>query len=123
MAERAAGPEPGDAFGQALLDLTAGRTGSVIIERDNGFVTAESLDYLNAPGGPDLWALDRAAGGSFDSALLLATKPFTLHNVHYRRLITARKRGLRRGAAAACPSIRLETPRFEAGPGGGKRGS
>ncbi len=62
MAERAAGPEPGDAFGQALLDLTAGRTGSVIIERDNGFVTAESLDYLNAPGGPDLWALDRAAG-------------------------------------------------------------
>jgi hypothetical protein len=65
MAERAAGPEPGDAFGQALLELTAGRTGSVIIERDDGFVTAESLDY-NAPDGPDLRALDRAVGRVLD---------------------------------------------------------
>ena len=56
------GPESGDAFGQALLDLTAGSAGSAVIERDDGWVSAESLDYLEAPDGPDLWAVDRVVG-------------------------------------------------------------
>ena len=60
------GPESGDAFGQALLDLTAGSAGSVVIERDDGWVSAEGLDYLEAPDGPDLWAVDRAVGRVLD---------------------------------------------------------
>jgi SAM-dependent methyltransferase len=60
------GPESGDAFGQALLDLTAGSAGSAIIERDDGWVSAEGLDYLEAPDGPDLWAVDRAVGRVLD---------------------------------------------------------
>jgi SAM-dependent methyltransferase len=60
------GPEQGDAFGQALVDLTAGTAGSAVIERDDGWMSAEGLDYLEAPDGPDLWAVDQAVGRVLD---------------------------------------------------------
>lgn len=66
MEATATGPEPGDAFGEALLDLLAGSADSAVIERNDGWVSSEGLDYLEAPDGPDLWAVDRAVGRVLD---------------------------------------------------------
>ncbi len=43
-------PEPGDAFGEALLDSLAGGRGVHIMERDDGFVEAmDATGYLPGP--------------------------------------------------------------------------
>src|SRR5579863_3925119 len=60
------GPRAGDAFGQALLDLAAGSASSAVIERDDGWVSGDGLAYLDAPQGPDLWAVDQAFGRVLD---------------------------------------------------------
>jgi SAM-dependent methyltransferase len=66
MEHHADDPEPGDAFGRALLDLVAGTADPVVIERDDGFVSVDSSEYLSGLDERDLWALDRAAGRVLD---------------------------------------------------------
>jgi len=60
------GPAPGDAFGLAMLDQQAGRPGSLIIERDDGFIDVDSFDYADGWLERDRWALDRATGRVLD---------------------------------------------------------
>jgi SAM-dependent methyltransferase len=55
-------PELGDAFGRALLDLAAGTADPIIIERDDGFVSTDTFDYLAGLDDRDQWALDRVRG-------------------------------------------------------------
>jgi SAM-dependent methyltransferase len=59
-------PELGDAFGRALLDMAAGTSDPVIIERDDGFIGTDAQDYLNGRDERDQWALDRAGGRVLD---------------------------------------------------------
>lgn len=61
------GPEPGDAFGRALLDRLAGTDHApVVVERDDGYVNVDSFDYLSGLDQRDEWALDRATGRVLD---------------------------------------------------------
>jgi SAM-dependent methyltransferase len=64
------GPEPGDAFGEALLDALAGGTGLHVIERDDGFVDVmDASMYFSTPETwPDLdhRALELVAGRVLD---------------------------------------------------------
>jgi SAM-dependent methyltransferase len=60
------GPELGDAFGRALLDLVAGAAEPIVIERDDGFVALDSLDYVDGWDERDQWALERASGRVLD---------------------------------------------------------
>jgi SAM-dependent methyltransferase len=53
-------PQPGDAFGTALLDQLRGAAGPVVIERDDGLVGTDTTDYLTGLDEGDLWVLDRA---------------------------------------------------------------
>jgi SAM-dependent methyltransferase len=59
-------PEPGDAFGRALLDQLAGHDEPIVIERDDGFVSTDTFDYQAGLDPRDEWALDRAAGRVLD---------------------------------------------------------
>lgn len=59
-------PEPGDAFGAALLDQLAGIADPIVIERDDGLVTTDTTDYLTGLDERDLWSLDRAGGRVLD---------------------------------------------------------
>jgi len=60
------GPELGDAFGRALLDLVAGAADPIVVERDDGLVALDSIDYLAGLDQHDQWALDRATGRVLD---------------------------------------------------------
>ncbi len=59
-------PEIGDAFGRALLDAVAGTPDPIVIERDDGFVNLDTLDYLTVHDERDRWALDHARGRVLD---------------------------------------------------------
>jgi SAM-dependent methyltransferase len=59
-------PELGDAFGRALLDIVAGTPDPIVIERDDGFVSTDTFDYLAGTDERDLWALDRVRGRVLD---------------------------------------------------------
>jgi SAM-dependent methyltransferase len=59
-------PEVGDAFGRALLDIVAGTPDPIIIERDDGLVGLDTLDYLEVRDERDQWALDRVRGRVLD---------------------------------------------------------
>jgi SAM-dependent methyltransferase len=59
-------PEPGDAFGCALLDRLAGVTKPIVIERNDGFITVDDADYAAGWDELDQWALDRATGRVLD---------------------------------------------------------
>ena len=66
MEEIAGQPEPGDAFGRALLDRLTDNPSPVVIERDDGYVSLDGLDYLAGLGEIDMWALDRSHGRVLD---------------------------------------------------------
>jgi SAM-dependent methyltransferase len=66
MEDIAGQPEPGDAFGQALLDQLAGNPSPVVIERDDGYLSLDGLDYLAGLSEIDMWALDRSRGRVLD---------------------------------------------------------
>ena len=59
-------PEPGDAFGRALLDMVAGAADPVVIERDDGFVGIDTFEYLTGLDERDQWALDHVRGRVLD---------------------------------------------------------
>jgi SAM-dependent methyltransferase len=59
-------PELADAFGRALLDSLAGQADPIVIERDDGFVSVDSTDYLSGLDERDQWALERARGRVLD---------------------------------------------------------
>jgi SAM-dependent methyltransferase len=59
-------PELADAFGRALLDRLAGATDPIVIERDDGFVSVDTFDYLSGLDERDSWALERARGRVLD---------------------------------------------------------
>jgi SAM-dependent methyltransferase len=59
-------PRPGDALGTAFLDALAGRPGPVVVERDDGFVSVDSIDYLGGLDERDEWAVSRATGRVLD---------------------------------------------------------
>lgn len=63
-----ASPEPvlGDAFGMALVDQIDGRSGSVIYERDDGFVERDPVDYFVDWSERDAWAVQRLKGRVLD---------------------------------------------------------
>ena len=50
-----AGPEPGDAFGRALLDRLEGRGSAIVIERDDGFVDVDQSNYFGQVDDDALW--------------------------------------------------------------------
>jgi hypothetical protein len=60
----AGSPELGDAFGHALLDRAAGVASPIVVEREDGYITADTFDYLAMMDQRDQWALDRAVGRS-----------------------------------------------------------
>ncbi len=66
MNASAGAPELGDAFGRALLDVVAGMPDPIVIERDDGFVSLDTLDYLTVRDERDQWALDRVRGRVLD---------------------------------------------------------
>jgi SAM-dependent methyltransferase len=66
MNANAGTPEIGDAFGRALLDLLAGSPDPIVIERDDGFVSLDTFDYLTGQDERDQWALDRVGGRVLD---------------------------------------------------------
>jgi SAM-dependent methyltransferase len=55
-------PRRGDALGTAFLDALAGRPGPIVIERDDGFVSVDSIDYVGGLDPRDEWAVGRARG-------------------------------------------------------------
>jgi SAM-dependent methyltransferase len=55
-------PRLGDALGTALLDALAGQPGPIVIERDDGLVSVDSIQYLGSLDARDEWAVGRAAG-------------------------------------------------------------
>jgi SAM-dependent methyltransferase len=59
-------PRRGDAIGTALLEALAGRPGPVVIERDDGFVSVDSIGYLSGLDARDEWAVTRATGRVLD---------------------------------------------------------
>jgi SAM-dependent methyltransferase len=59
-------PEVGDAFGRALLDIVAGTPDPIVIERDDGLVDLDTLNYLVVRDERDQWALDRVRGRVVD---------------------------------------------------------
>ncbi len=66
MADGAGIPEPGDAFGRALLDSVAGASQPIVIERDDGFIAVDATDYFAGLDDLAQWALDRAVGRVLD---------------------------------------------------------
>jgi SAM-dependent methyltransferase len=67
MPNQSAEPEPGDAFGCALLDRLAGVTKPIVIERNDGFIAVDDADYSGGWDELDQWALDRATGRVLDA--------------------------------------------------------
>jgi SAM-dependent methyltransferase len=59
-------PEPGDALGRALLDAATGRPGLILVEREDGFIAADSIGYLGGLDARDEWALSHLAGRVVD---------------------------------------------------------
>lgn len=59
-------PEIGDAFGRALLDMVAGTPDPIVIERDDGLVGLDTLDYLVVRDERDQWALEHVRGRVLD---------------------------------------------------------
>ena len=59
-------PEIGDAFGRALLDIVAGTPDPIVIERDDGLVGLDTLDYLVVRDNRELWALEHVRGRVLD---------------------------------------------------------
>ena len=59
-------PQLGDALGQAFLDAVAGRPGPIVIERDDGFVSIDHIDYLGRLRERDEWAVSRVTGRVLD---------------------------------------------------------
>ena len=54
------------AFGAALLDQLAGLPGAVTHERDDGYVQADSTNYISDWNDRDSWAIARTAGRVLD---------------------------------------------------------
>src|SRR5712692_3490587 len=54
------------AFGAALLDQLAGLPGTVTHERDDGYVQADSTNYISDWNDRDSWAIARTAGRVLD---------------------------------------------------------
>ena len=61
-----AGPRPSDALGTAFLDAVAGRPGPIVVERDDGFVSLDSIGYLGGLDARDEWALSQLKGRVVD---------------------------------------------------------
>jgi SAM-dependent methyltransferase len=59
-------PATGDALGEAFLDAMAGRPQPVVVERDDGFVTVDGIQYLGALDERDEWAVGQLAGRVVD---------------------------------------------------------
>lgn len=59
-------PQLGDALGRAFLDALAGQPGPIVIERDDGFIGIDHIDYLGRLRERDEWAVSRAAGRVLD---------------------------------------------------------
>ncbi len=66
MEDGAGIPELGDAFGLALLDMVAGAPEPVVIERDDGFIGVDTMDYAASLDELAQWTLDRAVGRVLD---------------------------------------------------------
>jgi SAM-dependent methyltransferase len=66
MTDGAGVPEPGDAFGRALLDIVAGAPEPIVIERDDGLISVDTTDYVTGLDDTAQWALDRATGRVLD---------------------------------------------------------
>jgi SAM-dependent methyltransferase len=60
------GPELGDAIGAKLLEELAGRCPPLVIERDDGFISVDLVDYLGPLTERDEWAVSRATGRVLD---------------------------------------------------------
>lgn len=56
----------GDAFGSALLDQLDGKRGTVIYERDDGYVEIDHGDYFDDWSERDTWAVERLRGRVLD---------------------------------------------------------
>jgi SAM-dependent methyltransferase len=59
-------PRHGDALGTVFLDALAGRPAPVVVERDDGFVSVDSIEYLGGLDERDEWAVSRATGRVLD---------------------------------------------------------
>jgi SAM-dependent methyltransferase len=59
-------PQLGDALGRAFLDAVAGRPRPILVERDDGFISIDSIGYLGGLDARDEWALARLAGRVVD---------------------------------------------------------
>jgi SAM-dependent methyltransferase len=59
-------PQLADAFGRALLDMLAGSADPIVIERDDGFVSVDVVDYLGGLTERDQWALNRVGSRVLD---------------------------------------------------------
>jgi SAM-dependent methyltransferase len=91
-------PESGDAFGRALLDLVDGAADPVIIERDDGFVSLDTFDYLAGLGEIDMWALDHTHGRVLDVGAGAGRASLVLQE-HHRDVVAL---DVSPGAAEAC---------------------
>jgi SAM-dependent methyltransferase len=60
------GPVVADAFGTALLDQLDGKGGTVIYERDDGYVAVDPSNYFEDWSDRDTWAVDRLKGRVLD---------------------------------------------------------
>jgi SAM-dependent methyltransferase len=59
-------PQRGDALGRAFLDAVAGRPKPILVERDDGLLTIDSIGYLGGLDARDEWALGKLAGRVVD---------------------------------------------------------
>ena len=60
------GPVVGDAFGTALLDQLDGESGTIIYERDDGYVEIDHGNYLDDWSERDTWAVELLRGRVLD---------------------------------------------------------
>ncbi|HEX3956755.1 MAG TPA: methyltransferase domain-containing protein [Trebonia sp.] len=111
-------PRRGDALGTVFLEALAGRPGPVVVERDDGFVSVDSIEYLGGLDERDEWAVSRATGRVADVGAGAGRAALALQERGQQ--VTAIE--VSRGAAQACRTrgvrdVYLGTPRQAAAGG------